>query len=43
VAKTSEVLKRLIIKMDAGGLSQRDIEYGLGLGIKQLPDLERVR
>jgi putative transposase len=29
VAKTSEVLKRLIIEMYAGGLSQRDIEYSL--------------
>src|SRR5262245_21308097 len=29
VAKTSEVLKRLSIEMYAGGLSQRDIEYGL--------------
>jgi putative transposase len=28
VAKTSEVLKRLIVEMYAGGLSQRDIEYG---------------
>jgi transposase-like protein len=27
VAKTSEVLKRLIVEMYAGGLSQRDIEY----------------
>jgi len=29
VAKTSEVLKRLIVEMSAGGLSQRDIEYSL--------------
>jgi putative transposase len=29
MAKTSEVLKRLIVEMYAGGLSQRDIEYGL--------------
>lgn len=29
VGKTSEVLKRLIVEMYAGGLSQRDIEYGL--------------
>jgi transposase-like protein len=29
VAKTSEVLKRLIVEMYAGGLSQRDIEYGV--------------
>src|SRR5262249_25849553 len=29
VAKTSEVLKQLIVEMYAGGLSQRDIEYGL--------------
>jgi transposase-like protein len=27
VAKTSEVLQRLIVEMYAGGLSQRDIEY----------------
>jgi putative transposase len=29
VAKTSEGLKRLIVEMYAGGMSQRDIEYGL--------------
>ena len=29
VAKTSEVLKRLIVEMYAGGLSQGDIEYSL--------------
>lgn len=28
-AKTSEVLKRLIVEMSAGGLSQRDSEYNL--------------
>ena len=28
VAKTSDVLKRLIVEMYAGGLSQRDIEFG---------------
>jgi transposase-like protein len=28
-ARTSEVLKRLIVEMYAGGLSQRDIEYGV--------------
>jgi transposase-like protein len=27
VAKTSDVLKRVIVEMYAGGLSQRDIEY----------------
>ena len=27
VAKTSDVRKRLIVEMDAGGRSQRDIEY----------------
>ena len=29
VAKTSDVLKRLIVEMYVGGMSQRDIEYGL--------------
>lgn len=29
MGKTSEVLKRLIVEMYAGGLSQRDIEYSL--------------
>jgi putative transposase len=29
VASTSEVLKRLIVEMYVGGMSQRDIEYGL--------------
>ena len=29
VGRTSEVLKRLIVEMYAGGLSQRDIAYGL--------------
>jgi putative transposase len=35
VARTSEVLKRLIIEMYAGGLSQRDIEYGLEKALGQ--------
>lgn len=35
VAKTSEVLKRLIVEMYAGGLSQRDIEYGLEKAVGQ--------
>ena len=29
MAPTSDVLKRLIVEMDVGGMSQRDIEYGL--------------
>ncbi len=33
VAKTSEGLKRLSGEMYAGGLSQRDIEYGLGKAV----------
>jgi len=28
VASTSDILKRLIVEMYAGGMSQRDIEYG---------------
>jgi putative transposase len=35
VAKTSDVLKRLIVEMYAGGLSQRDIEYGLEKALGQ--------
>jgi transposase-like protein len=35
VAKTSEVLKRLSVEMYAGGLSQRDIEYGLEKALGQ--------
>jgi transposase-like protein len=35
VAKTSEVLRRLIVEMYAGGLSQRDIEYGLEKALGQ--------
>src|SRR5262249_49734127 len=35
VAKTSEVLKRLSIERYAGGLSQRDIEYGLEKALGQ--------
>jgi len=35
VAKTSEVLKRLIVEMYAGGLSQRDIEFGLEKALGQ--------
>jgi putative transposase len=35
VARTSEVLKRLIVEMYAGGLSQRDIEYGLEKALGQ--------
>jgi len=34
-AKTSDVLKRLIVEMYAGGLSQRDIEYGLEKALGQ--------
>lgn len=36
VAKTSEVLKQLIVEMYAGGLSQRDIEYSLEKALGQL-------
>ena len=35
VATTSEVLKRLIVEMYAGGLSQRDIEYSLEKALGQ--------
>jgi transposase-like protein len=35
VAKTSDVLKRLIVEMYAGGLSQRDIEFGLEKALGQ--------
>jgi putative transposase len=35
VGKTSEVLKRLIVEMYAGGLSQRDIEYSLEKALGQ--------
>jgi putative transposase len=35
MAKTSDVLKRLIVEMYAGGLSQRDIEYGLEKALGQ--------
>jgi putative transposase len=35
VAKTRDVLKRLIVEMYAGGLSQRDIEYGLEKAVGQ--------
>lgn len=35
VGKTSDVLKRLIVEMYAGGLSQRDIEYGLEKALGQ--------
>jgi putative transposase len=35
VARTSEVLKGLIVEMYAGGLSQRDIEYGLEKALGQ--------
>src|SRR5215813_7991028 len=35
VAKTGEVLKRLIVEMYAGGLSQRDIEYSLEKALGQ--------
>jgi transposase-like protein len=35
VAKTSEVLKRLIVEMYAGGLSQGDIEYSLEKALGQ--------
>jgi len=35
VAKTSDVLKRLIVEMYAGGLSQRDIEYTLEKALGQ--------
>jgi putative transposase len=35
VARTSEVLKRLIVEMYAGGLSERDIEYGLEKALGQ--------
>ncbi len=35
VATTSDVLKRLIVEMYAGGLSQRDIEFGLEKALGQ--------
>jgi transposase-like protein len=35
VANTSEVLKRLIVEMYVGGMSQRDIEYGLEQALGQ--------
>jgi len=35
VSHTSEVLKRLIVEMDGGGMSQRDIEYGLEQAVGQ--------
>lgn len=35
VARTSDVLKRLIVEMYAGGLSQRDIEFGLEKALGQ--------
>jgi transposase-like protein len=35
VAGTSEVLKRLIVEMDVGGRSQRDIAYGLEKALGQ--------
>ena len=35
VAKTSDVLKRLIVERYAGGLSQRDIEYSLEKALGQ--------
>jgi putative transposase len=35
VAKTSDILKRLISEMYAGGLSQRDIEYGVEKALGQ--------
>ena len=35
VGKTSDVLKRLIVEMYAGGLSQRDIEYSLEKALGQ--------
>jgi hypothetical protein len=34
VATTREVLKRLIVEMYVGGLSQRDIAYSLGIASK---------
>lgn len=35
VATTSDVLKRLIVEMYVGGMSQRDIEYGLEQALGQ--------
>jgi transposase-like protein len=35
LASTSEVLRRLIVEMYAGGMSQRDIEYGLEKALGQ--------
>jgi transposase-like protein len=35
VASTSDVLKRLIVEMYVGGMSQRDIEYGLEKALGQ--------
>jgi transposase-like protein len=35
VATTSDVLKRLIVEMYVGGMSQRDIEYGLEKAVGQ--------
>jgi transposase-like protein len=36
VASTSEVRKRVIVEMDAGGLSQREIEYSLETALGQV-------
>lgn len=36
LASTSEVLRRFIVEMYAGGMSQRDIEYGLEKALGQL-------
>ena len=36
VGTTSAVLKRLIVEMDVGGMSQRDIEYSLEQAVGQL-------
>ncbi len=36
VASTSDALKRLIVEMYVGGMSQRDIEYGLEKALGQV-------
>ena len=35
MAHTSDVLKRLIVEMYVGGMSQRDIEYGVEQAVGQ--------
>lgn len=35
MASTSDVLKQLMVEMDVGGMSQRDIEYSLEKAVGQ--------